>query len=88
MSQLGTQGVGISSWVGAQGVRGTHEHPHTPNSHTQAVDFTELRVGQGKSCQTISEELVNEALALGSTDNITALVITLKPPKPRPAPSS
>uniref|UniRef100_A0A7S1IRS3 PPM-type phosphatase domain-containing protein n=1 Tax=Eutreptiella gymnastica TaxID=73025 RepID=A0A7S1IRS3_9EUGL len=56
-------------------------------THQQAVDFTEVRVGQGKTCQTISEELVNEALALGSTDNITALVITLRPPKPRINPS-
>ena len=44
----------------------------------QAIDFTEARLQEGKSCQSISEELVNEALNMGSTDNITALLITLK----------
>lgn len=47
-------------------------------SYQQAIDFVEEKHKGGLNAQKICEELVNEALNRGSTDNITALVITLK----------
>lgn len=47
-------------------------------SYQQAIDFAEEALAEGLACQAVSEALVNHALRMGSTDNITALVITLK----------
>jgi len=46
-------------------------------SYQEALDFAAAGLASGKPCQAVTEDLVNRALKLGSTDNITALLVTL-----------
>lgn len=47
-------------------------------SYQGAVDFCRKLITEGKDTQHVTEQLCQEALRLGSTDNVTALFVSLK----------
>jgi integrin-linked kinase-associated serine/threonine phosphatase 2C len=47
-------------------------------SYQGAVDFCRKLIGDGHDTQHVTEQLCQEALRLGSTDNVTALFVSLK----------
>lgn len=48
-------------------------------SYQDVVDFVKENLEKEKDPQKVSELLVQHAFNKGSTDNITALIVTLKP---------